>query len=76
MSLFSGLWNPGSETDSQTFTGTTKLWDGVTHYTQIASDGTLTLVGDATAWDDLMIPGTSVKATGNSPPDLLGGFAR
>lgn len=33
------------------------------------------LVGAETVWDDLMIPGTSVKATGNSPPDMAGGFA-
>lgn len=30
--------------------------------------------GDVTVWDDYMIPGTSVKTTGNSPPDMLGGF--
>lgn len=60
--------------EDQTFTGTTKLGDGTSHYTQVASDGTLTLVGNATAWDDYMIPGTSVKATGTSPPDLLGSF--
>lgn len=33
-----------------------------------------TLSGTGTAWDDYMIPGTSVKATGSSPPDLLGQF--
>lgn len=33
------------------------------------------LRGEATVWDDYMIPGTAVKTTGNSPPGLLGGFA-
>jgi len=32
------------------------------------------LTGDNTVWNDYMIPGTSVKATGNSPPDLAGSF--
>lgn len=48
---------------------------GLADYAQIAADGTVTLAGAATAWDDLMIPGFSVKLTGNSPPDLLGAFA-
>ena len=46
-----------------------------TDYLAVAADGTVTLAGAATVWDDLQIPGTSVKATGNSPPDLAGGFA-
>lgn len=45
-----------------------------TDYLAVAADGTLSLAGAATAWDDLMIPGTSVKITGNSPPDMAGGF--
>jgi len=54
--------------------GVVKIGEASNHV-QIATDGTLTLVGTATAWDDLMIPGHSVKLTDNSPPDLLGGFA-
>lgn len=34
--------------------GNTKIGDG-TNYTQFATDGTLTLAGTATAWDDLLI---------------------
>ncbi|MCO5763756.1 MAG: hypothetical protein NHG36_20020 [Chromatiaceae bacterium] len=43
-------------------------------YVSLTKDG-LRCAGTATAWDDLMIPGTSVKTTGNSPPELAGGFA-
>lgn len=43
-------------------------------YVSLTKDG-VRMAGAATAWDDLMIPGTSVKTTGNSPPDLAGGFA-
>jgi hypothetical protein len=38
-------------------------------------EGGLRLAGAATVWDDLMIPGQSVKATGASPPDFAAGFA-
>lgn len=40
----------------------------------MAADGSVSLAGAATAWDDYMIPGTSVKTTGNSAPDLAGGW--
>jgi hypothetical protein len=40
----------------------------------IDAAGTLALAGAATVWDDYMIPGTAVRTTGNSPPDLAGGF--
>lgn len=43
-------------------------------YLQLSAEG-LRAAGTATAWDDLMIPGTSVKTTGTSPPSLAGGFA-
>lgn len=53
--------------------GSVKIGDG-TNYLNVNTDGSVSLVGTATSWDDLMIPGHSVKATGNSPPDLLGQF--
>ncbi len=37
---------------------------GEAHYLDVAADGTVTLVGDATCWDDLLVPLTeSVKGT-------------
>lgn len=33
------------------------------------------LTGDNTVWDDYMIPGSSVKTTGTSPPDFTTSFA-
>lgn len=44
------------------------------NYVKVDEHG-VRLVGDATAWDDLMIPGQSVKVTGASPPDFAAGFA-
>ena len=56
-----------------TFHDETRFGAGA-NYVSLTQDG-VRLAGAATAWDDLMIPGTSVKTTGNSPPDLAGGFA-
>lgn len=40
------------------------------NYTAVEADGTLEFNGDATVWDDLRIPGLSVKL-GASAPDLV-----
>ena len=40
------------------------------NYLTIASDGTMTLVGDATTWDDLRVPITSTKFGGTQDPDF------
>lgn len=40
------------------------------NYLAIASDGTLSLVGDATAWEDLRVPVTSTKLGGSKDPDF------
>ncbi len=45
-----------------------------TDHLAVAADGSVSLAGAATAWDDYMIPGTSAKTTGKSAPDLAGGF--
>lgn len=58
---------------SGTFHGETRFGLGA-DYVSLTQDG-IRLAGAATAWDDLMIPGTSVKTTGTSPPSLAGGFA-
>lgn len=39
------------------------------NYTRFEADGTVVFIGNATVWDDLRIPGLSVK-TGASAPDL------
>jgi hypothetical protein len=44
-----------------------------TDYALIGPDGTVTLAGAATAWDDLMIPGQSVRV-GGTAPDFASGF--
>lgn len=41
---------------------------------RFGEDGTLTFEGSATAWEDMGIPGFSVRG-GASPPDFAGGFA-
>lgn len=55
--------------DSPSFAGFTKI-GGATHYTTIEADGTIEFNGDATVWDDLRVPGTSVQK-GASAPDLV-----
>lgn len=57
---------------SGTFNTEVRFGDS-TNYASMSSAG-LRLEGTSTAWDDLMIPGTSVKTTGNSPPDMAGEF--
>jgi hypothetical protein len=54
---------------SPTFAGLTKV-GGASNYTTIESDGTVVFNGDATVWDDLRVPGTSVQK-GASAPDLV-----
>jgi len=48
--------------------GAVKL-GGETAYLNIAADGTPTLVGNATVWDDLL-PTTYIQLTGNSAPNI------
>jgi hypothetical protein len=50
------------------FAGFTKIGDA-SNYTTIEADGTVEFNGDATVWDDLRIPGSSVQK-GASAPDL------
>lgn len=40
-----------------------------TNYTKITSDGSLSYVGDATRWEDLTVPVTSLKDKGDKLPD-------
>jgi len=40
------------------------------NYTQIGSDGTLTLVGEATVFDDIRVPVSSTRAGGTKDPDF------
>lgn len=40
------------------------------NYTSFSSDGTLRMVGDATAYDDLRVPMDSVKTGGSKDPDF------
>ena len=43
-----------------------KFGDG-TNYATFEADGTLVLYGNATVWDDIMIPGLSTRANTNAP---------
>lgn len=43
-----------------------KFGDG-TNYSTFEADGTLVFYGDATVWDDIMIPGFSTRSSTNSP---------
>lgn len=40
-----------------------------TNNVTVSAEGELTLVGDATVWDDLRVPASSAKRLGNSDPD-------
>jgi hypothetical protein len=42
-------------------------WDS---YTEFLEDGTMTAVGDAAAWDDLLVPLTTTRVGSNSKPDF------
>lgn len=42
---------------------------GAANYVEVEADGTIHLLGDATGWDDLRVPATSV-VVGAAPPDL------
>ena len=57
-------WNDGFTMSNA---GVIKLGDG-TNYSQFAADGSLSFVGDATVWDDLRVPLTSVKLGGVKDP--------
>lgn len=55
--------------DSPTFAG--GHFGGVANYTEFEADGTLVMHGDATVWDDLLVPATMTKMGGTKDP----GFA-
>lgn len=44
---------------------------GDSSYTEFASDGTMTMVGDATVWDDLRITPGAFDYAGTGDPDLI-----
>ena len=48
---------------------------GTTHYSEFEADGTYHMAGDATVWDDITVPGLSVRPSGSLPPALTSGFA-
>lgn len=58
--------DPNTFTSQNNFSGVTQFGSG-TDYANIAADGTVTLIGAATAWDDLRIE-PIIKATGTNDP--------
>jgi len=59
------------ETDGEV-KGATGYFGGASHYASFEADGTLKMTGDATVWDDLRFPATSVKV----PPAKYPGFSQ
>lgn len=41
---------------------------GTEHFTEVEADGTLEFHGDATVWNDYVVPFSSAKAKGTKPP--------
>ena len=56
--------------NSPTFSGEVRFGTGA-NYSRFEEDGTLTFNGDATVWDDVLVPVTSTKVGGSKDP----GFA-
>jgi hypothetical protein len=50
--------------------GNTARFGGNSNYSEFEADGTLKMVGDATVWNDLVVPGLMVRTQGSSDPTL------
>lgn len=50
--------------------GATGQFGGSANYAAFAADGTLTWAGDGTTWEDLQVPGLSMRLAGSNDPTL------
>ena len=65
-----GFWQKSSTTiKAQTLTDDFQFGSDSDHVA-ISNEGNLTLVGKATVWDDLVVPGLSATKLGNNDPSL------